>query len=104
MNIKPWLEAAEVFDSWRVVPRLLLFGYCIWVVHVTDQILHWYFLLPATARGIEASGMASVVITAVTGLSAWIFRIYSDNGRDWSAQAVTQQTTIAQTTTTAPTT
>jgi hypothetical protein len=36
-----WLDAAEVFDAWRVAPRIVLFGYCAWLVEVIDRILTW---------------------------------------------------------------
>lgn len=93
MNKKTWLDAAEVFDSWRVVPRALLFGYCIWVAHVTNNILLWYQALPGPERSIEASGFAGVVITAVTGLATWIFKIYTEHGRDWNQTPATTSIT-----------
>jgi len=102
VNKQRWLDAAEIFDNWRVVPRLILFMYCWWLAHVVGEILHWYFALPATARGLEASGMTSVVITAVTGLGTWVYKIYSDAGRDWTqtASSTTRATTVTTNTTT----
>lgn len=87
MNKKWWLDAAEVFDSWRVVPRLIVFGYCIWLPHITNQVLIWYQSLPASERTMEASGLAGAIITAVTGIAAWVFKIYSAAGRAWSGSA-----------------
>ena len=81
-----YLDYAEIFDSWRVVPRSVLFGYCWWVAHVTDRTLDWYMHLPATERTLESSGLAGAIITAITGMSVWVFKVYSDNGRDWTAR------------------
>ena len=86
MNKQRYLDAAEVFDSWRVVPRLILFGYCWWVSHVTDSALSWYQHIPASERGLESAGLVGAIITAVTGLAVWVYKIYSDTGRDWAMQ------------------
>lgn len=79
-----WLDAAEVFDAWRIAPRVLLFGYWIWVAWIVDRLLSWYMALPADERSMEASGMATFVITAVTGLASWISKIYMHSGRLWT--------------------
>ena len=79
-----WLDLAEVFDAWRVVPRVLLFSYCAWVVAVTHDILVWYQALPAGDRTLEASGLAAAVITAVTGFASWVTKIYLHGGRSWA--------------------
>jgi hypothetical protein len=96
-----WLDIAETFDSWRVVPRLFL-GACFgWTVGITHELLHWYMALPAGQRGYEASGFASVVFLSVSGFLKLVFDTYSRHGRDWDAQTPQMtSTTIAQTTTT----
>lgn len=78
------LRWAEVFDGWRVVPRFLLFGYCGWAFHVIDKVLLWYTHLTTDAQNLQNAGMVTGVITAVTGFGVPIFRIYSENGRNWS--------------------
>ena len=98
MSKQHWLDAAEVFDAWRVVPRLVLFAYCWWLAYVVDYILIWYTRLPAPARSIEASGMASVVITAVTGMGAFVFKVYVSGGRSWDQPSVTLTSTKTQVT------
>lgn len=85
MNKQAWLDVAELIDALRIVPRALLASYCLWVWHVTSQILDWYQHLPASERSLETAGLTGAVITAVTGLATWVFKIYSDGGRDWSA-------------------
>ena len=91
------LDGAECFDAWRVVPRLVLAGYSAWLVYVVDLILVWYQSLPAGDRGVEASGMATFVITAVTGIGVTVYKIYAGGGRAWDQHQSTS-TTIAQTT------
>ena len=95
------LDFAEVFDSWRVVPRIMLFGYAWFVYRVTFYVLMWYTHEPATARGPEETAMVGVVVTAVTGFAPWILRIYTDSGRSWDGQQTATTTVTA--TTTAPT-
>lgn len=95
MNIQRWRDAAQIFDTWRVVPRIILFGYCWWVAHVTDGTLTWYQHLPSAERTLEASGLAGAIITAVTGLFPWVYKIYSDAATDWSA-ASTKTTVLTQ--------
>lgn len=100
MNKQAWLDAAEVFDAWRVVPRLILFGYCAWLVYIVDTILAWYMGLQEHARGIEASGMATFVITAVTGIGATVYKIYAGGGRAWDQVPMLTSSTVSQTTVT----
>lgn len=80
-----WLLWAEIFDSWRVIPRLFMLACFIWTVHTTYMLLNWYLKLPDAARGIEASGFGAVVFTAQVGFLKLIFDTYSRNGRDWNA-------------------
>ena len=96
-NKQLFLDAAEVFDSWRVVPRLILFGYCWWVSHVTDSSLTWYQHIPANERGVESAGLVGAIITAVTGMAVWVFKIYTSGGRDWDSQGTTSSTVVAST-------
>lgn len=77
------LTAAEVFDSWRVIPRLLLLGYCWFVVYLTNWLLTWYMALPAAERSVEASGLAVGIFTAVTGFGTAFLNTYSKSGRKW---------------------
>lgn len=99
MNKQVWLDAAEVFDSWRVAPRAILFGYCFWVSHVTDSALTWYQHIPAAERGLESAGLVGAIITAVTGMAVWVFKIYTSGGRDWDAGS-SSSTVVASTTVT----
>ena len=86
MNKERWLHVAELVDSLRIFPRLVLAAYAYYVYNVTFFVLNWYASQPATARGVEESAVVGVVITAVTGFAPMIYKIYADNGRDWTAQ------------------
>ena len=91
MSKANWLHVAEVFDSWRVVPRVILAAYGWFVYKVTFDVLHWYFTQPAIDRGVEESAVVGVVFTAVTGFAPWIFRIYMQTGRKWSEHPVNEE-------------
>jgi hypothetical protein len=84
MNKQWWLDAAEVFDAWRIVPRALLLVYWAWVIWIVHDTLNHYWSLPAAERTLEASGLAGAVITAVTGLVSWVSKIYMESGRSWT--------------------
>lgn len=85
------LDLAEVFDSWRVVPRLLLGCYCLFIYRVTFYVLDWYTHQPAVARGPEESALVGVIMTALTGFSPWVFKIYVDSGRAWGSPPQQEQ-------------
>lgn len=79
------LEAAEVFDSWRVVPRLIVFVYltvfCWAIVYFSVM----YFHLPLEHRTVALTAFVTTVLTAMTTAFPFIVKIYTDNGRDWDA-------------------
>lgn len=87
------LAVAEFVDAWRVVPRLLVLGY-IWLL---AYVVTWYmdkepYLLEGcdvVALGKEClvqapSTQHAVLITAVVGVAAAIFGLYSGTGRKWN--------------------
>jgi len=94
------LHWAELVDSFRIFPRLVLCAYAYYVYQVTFFILTWYSQQPATARGTEESAVVIAVVGAVTGFSPWIFRIYSDNGRNWDEKPASTTTSLMTTSTT----
>lgn len=102
MNKKRFLHWAELVDSFRIFPRLVLCAYAFYVYQVTFFILTWYSNQPATARGTEESAVVIAVVGAVTGFSPWIFRIYSENGRSWDNAATTTSSTTSTSTTSTP--
>lgn len=78
------LYAAEVVDAFRLVPRVIVFGYCAFVFWITKYLLDWYTVLPATERTIETSGFAAGIFTAITGLCGIFINAYLKTGRDWT--------------------
>ena len=78
------LNAAEVFDSWRIVPRVFLGATFGWCVYLTDWLVGWYVHLPHAERGIEASGFASVVQVGVLAFLKMVYAEYARTGRDWN--------------------
>jgi hypothetical protein len=97
VNKEDVLRWAEVVDRLRIFPRLVLIGYAWYVWNVTFFILNWYAHEPANSRGIEESGVVGVVITAVTGFSPLIYRIYASTSQPWDPQSTTTSTTMTRT-------
>jgi hypothetical protein len=84
MTREKWLKAAEVVDAFRIFPRILLGGYCWFVVELTDRLLDWYTALPLGERSVEASGMAVGLFTAVVGFGTGFLNTYVNSGRKWN--------------------
>jgi hypothetical protein len=95
-NVDTWrkghLAVAEWIDAWRVVPRLLVAAYG-WVVYT---VIKWYMALePKMIEGCTAelaetcvynapSTQHAALITAVIGISAAIFGLYTNSGKKWN--------------------
>jgi hypothetical protein len=96
MNKTGLLDAAEVFDAWRVIPRIILFGYALWLAYVTDRLLTWYMALPIPAQTAQASGFCLGTIGALTTIGGYVYRIYANTGRSWDTQGrvTTSSTTM----------
>jgi hypothetical protein len=91
------LHAAEIIDSFRVVPRILIFTMLVWVILVTDKVLNWYMHLSVEAQSIQASGLAASIVATVTGLWTVVFKTYSATGRDWNQQPMSSVSTTTST-------
>jgi hypothetical protein len=85
VNKQARLDAAEIFDSWRVVPRIFLFGYSGLVLWLTIYLPREFFALPAAERTTQVTAFAGTVLTAAYGALPWVYKIYADNGRNWDA-------------------
>ena len=87
------LTCAELFDAWRVVPRLLVtaYGWLCW------QIVLWYTnLVPGVIEGcnIDLYGelclydapttQHAALVTVIVGASAAVFGLYANTGRSWA--------------------
>jgi hypothetical protein len=97
MNKQAWLDTAEVIDALRVMPRILVLGYCSWAAYVIDRTLSWYFTLPDIERTVAASGMVSIVTSMVTTIGGWVLKIYVSGGRDWQLDMMNRTRTTATT-------
>lgn len=96
MNKGAWLDAAEVFDAWRVVPRLLLGAFAVWFAFSTDYLIGWYTHLPMAAQTSQASAFCFGVFSAQSAVAGYVFKVYVSGGRVWDAQ--TSISTTASTT------
>lgn len=78
-----WIDFCEVFDSLRVVPRLILFLYGYWMARITDRLVSWFERLPAVERTASVTVFLSIVLPGVFGLAVWVYKIYAQGGRKW---------------------
>lgn len=64
---------AELFDAFRVVPRLILVGYAVlvWIV------VGWYMDLP------EPTSQHASLVVSVVGIIAPVAAVYQKSGRKW---------------------
>jgi hypothetical protein len=96
-----WLDVAEVIDTLRVVPRIVLFGYAWWAGAVTDWLVKWYERLPSAERTNQVTAFVTIVLPGVFGLAVWVYKIYADGGRAWDGtQTVSQTTAVSSSTVT----
>ncbi len=71
---KTHLAFAEATDAWRVVPRLMVFGYAV----LLYEVVHWFMKLE-----VPTNAQAAFVSTVV-GIAAAVFGLYSSSGRKWN--------------------
>jgi len=83
MDKQKWLNISEIFDAYRVIPRvvlmMVLFFAGIYIVGITD----WYMALPDVERTAEVSAFAGLTIPAVFGLAGKVIDWYLKTGRTW---------------------
>jgi hypothetical protein len=68
-----FLNAAEVVDAWRVIPRAIMIGYG-WIIY---NVTEWFLLLPDPTG--TQMGFASTIWGAAGILTGWYF----STGRKW---------------------
>ena len=78
-----WLDLAEVIDSLRVFPRWLAISYWVFTGWETSYVTVWYAHLAAVERTVEVTAFYSMLMGGLFGLAAYVFKVYSDGGRDW---------------------
>jgi hypothetical protein len=87
-----YLLIAEFLDSWRVAPRLIVFGYAV----IIYQVVSWYMgLQPYMLEGCDVNllkdkciveaptTMHTALLTAMVGFATGIFGFYTTTGRKW---------------------
>jgi len=84
----PWrkqclLDAAELFDAWRVVPRVLLFADAAVSLSILIKITWWYCALRSVDRTSTDAIVIGILVPSVAGLFTAAFKFYIDTGRNW---------------------
>lgn len=102
LSKQKWLTAAEVFDTWRVIPRLLVGSYYIAYLHLLY--LCWAWFERMTLNGaqateiIAASAFPGLLLTGLAAVMGKLTNDYMANGRNWDN--VAKQSMVTTTTAT----
>lgn len=72
------LDAAEVTDAWRVVPRVMVagYGYLVW------EVTAWFQALPSP------SDPQQWFLNVIWGAAAAVAKFYFDSGRNWRQETL----------------
>lgn len=70
---KKLINYAEILDSFRIIPRVLLiaYGYFCW------EIFLWFKMLE------DPNSQQAAFVSAVVGISGYVVKIYCQSGNDW---------------------
>lgn len=96
-NIDSWRKVhmafAEWFDAWRLIPRLLVAGYA----YMLWEVVNWYMnIVPTMIVGCNIDKLKeacisqapttqdAVLVTAVIGIAAAVFGLYTGSGKKWN--------------------
>lgn len=82
-----WLDCAEVFDAWRIVPRAIMAAITHLVLTLDATVIYWFIHLPNDHRSASDAGAATGMVTVLSTLFGVALKFYIDNGRKWGAQA-----------------
>lgn len=77
------MDLAEILDSLRVFPRLLIGAYFTVSIWVVVYLATWYAHLPAVERTVEVTAFYAMLTSGLFGFSTYTFKLYADGGRDW---------------------
>jgi hypothetical protein len=86
MGKQAWLDIAEVVDAMRIFPRMLVGTYFATAIWVVVYLTKWYTHIPATERVVEVTAFFGMLTGGLFGLAVYIFKIYTDGGRNWDQQ------------------
>ena len=85
---KLYLRRAEVFDSFRIFPRVMMtlffIGYC-WLMQES-----WVWYKTIDFEGLDWANLAAMtafplaLLTGLGGIFGSMYKNYQDSGRDWS--------------------
>lgn len=89
------LDLAEVIDSLRVFPRIIIFAYLSLFIWAVVYFGVEYFHLPPEQRTVQMTAFSSVLLGTMAGAFPFVMKIYMDNGRDWDGKAIVSSTTTA---------
>lgn len=79
-----WLDAAEVFDAWRVVPRAIMAAITHLVLTLDSTVVYWFLHLPNDHRSASDAAAATGIVTVLSTLFGFALKFYIDNGRKWA--------------------
>jgi len=68
-----FLDAAELADAWRLIPRAIIIGYGA----LTWEVVEWFMALPVP------STEQSLLVSAVAGSFSVASGFYVNSGRSW---------------------
>jgi hypothetical protein len=79
-----WLDWAEIIDSYRLVPRAVLFALLHMTVSLDTTIVYWFVHLPQ--RTVADATAVTGIVTVFSTLFGFSLKFYIDNGRAWNAK------------------
>ncbi len=89
---KSLLRIAEVFDAWRVFPRIFMILFFIGYGWLMKESWDWYKTLDYTTIGwanlAALTAFPTVLLTGLGGMFASMYKHYQDSGRDWSKKVL----------------
>jgi hypothetical protein len=81
-----WLDWAEIVDSYRLVPRAILFLLAHTVVSLDTTLVYWYIHLPSGQRTPADATAVCSIVTVFSALMGAAIKFYLDSGRQWAAK------------------